>query len=947
MAGTPPLVRDDTFLDIFRNHDAVMLLIEPETGRILDANESAEKFYGYTSTQIKRLNIQDINQLQPQKVAEERQRAVERSKNYFTFPHKLSNGEIRTVEVHSSPIAMNGNAVLFTIVHDITEREQAEIALRKSEERYRSLFDYMMDGIYRSTHDGRFVDVNPAMVKMFGYSSREELLNVDIKKELYFSPEERGSHILDTGMEEIEVYRMRRKDGTEIWVEDHGYYIHDEQGNIKFHAGMLRDVTERVKVEEALHQRLLELEALYKTSASLRTVQKFDEALPLLMDQILLALGTDAGSIMLHTPETDELHSVFQRGWFTALSNLPVKVGMGIAGRVFATGQPFHSHEFKNENLPFSEGIHLIPEGWGGACLPISAGEEIVGVLFVAVKFPRKITSEQMKLLLSLAEIAGSTLHRTRLYDETARRAREFESLYDTSRALSGQSDLKSLLYHITDAAKKLLDSNSSGMYLLDADTGELVLTMVTETSIPAGTRLQIGEGAAGTVAKNRVPLRINDYSNWQGRSPKYEGLPIGAVMEVPMMYGGELIGVLTVDEIGGSPRTFTEDDERLLTLFASQAAGAIHSAKLREEALQRLKNLQTLYAVDKAIASSLDLRITLNILLSHVVEQLGVDAADVLLLQPYEQTLNYAAGRGFRTHLIESAEVPLNDKYAGRTVLDRRILQVNDSSLIIDNPPFTRLWAEEEFSNYICVPLIVKGEVKGVLEVYRRSRINPTHEWLEFLETLASQAAITIDNTQMFDNLQRANMELAIAYEATIEGWSRALDLRDEQISGHTQRVTDLTLALAKAIGVKDSELQHIRRGALLHDIGKMGIPDEILMKQEELTEKEMAEMRKHPAIAYQLLFPIQYLRQALDIPYCHHEKWDGTGYPRELKGEHIPLSARIFAVADVWDSLLSPRPYRPAWTKQQALIYIKEQSGKHFDPHIVEVFLGQVKNM
>jgi putative nucleotidyltransferase with HDIG domain len=241
---------------------------------------------------------------------------------------------------------------------------------------------------------------------------------------------------------------------------------------------------------------------------------------------------------------------------------------------------------------------------------------------------------------------------------------------------------------------------------------------------------------------------------------------------------------------------------------------------------------------------------------------------------------------------------------------------------------------------------LIVKGEVKGVLEVYRHAKFTPTREWLDFLETLASQAALTIDNTQMFDNLQRANMELALAYEATIEGWSRALDLRDEEISGHTQRVTDLTLTLARMLGVKDSEIQHIRRGALLHDIGKMGIPDEILMKREELNEKEMEEMRKHPAIAYQLLFPIQYLRQSLDIPYCHHEKWDGTGYPRGLKGDHIPLPARIFAVADVWDSLLSPRPYRQAWSKQEALEYIKEQSGKHFDPHIVEVFLDLINN-
>jgi HD-GYP domain-containing protein (c-di-GMP phosphodiesterase class II) len=321
------------------------------------------------------------------------------------------------------------------------------------------------------------------------------------------------------------------------------------------------------------------------------------------------------------------------------------------------------------------------------------------------------------------------------------------------------------------------------------------------------------------------------------------------------------------------------------------------------------------------------------------------VDAASVLLIRPYEQTLRYAAGRGFRTRLIESADFSLNDKYAGRSVVERRIVQITHPSQIVDNAPFAALWADEEFLNYVCVPLIVKGEVKGVLETYRRTAFTPTPEWLEFLETLASQAAIAIDNTQMFDNLQRVNMELAIAYEATIEGWAYALDLRDQ--SGQSQRLTDMTLSLAKIMGIRDSELQHIRRGALLHDIGKMGISDHILLKKGKLTEKEMKEMQRHPVIAYQLLYPIQYLRPALDIPYCHHEKWDGTGYPRGLKGEQIPLAARIFAVVDVWDALISPRPHRKAWTAKRAIAYIREQSGKHFDPRVVEAFLQNLESI
>jgi putative nucleotidyltransferase with HDIG domain len=243
-------------------------------------------------------------------------------------------------------------------------------------------------------------------------------------------------------------------------------------------------------------------------------------------------------------------------------------------------------------------------------------------------------------------------------------------------------------------------------------------------------------------------------------------------------------------------------------------------------------------------------------------------------------------------------------------------------------------------------VPLIVKGQIKGVLEVYHRSVHQSDLEWIHLLETLASRAATAIDNAQLFNDLQHSNIELSLAYDATIAGWSRAMDLRDKETEGHTQRVTDLTLKLARVMGIQEAQLTHIRHGALLHDIGKMGVPDNILLKTDTLTDEEWEKMRKHPDLAYQMLSSIRYLEPALDIPYCHHEKWDGSGYPRGLKGEEIPIAARIFAVADVWDAITSDRPYRKGWSKEAALEYIKEQSGKYFDPQVVEEFLELISD-
>ncbi|PKO05127.1 MAG: hypothetical protein CVU41_13265 [Chloroflexi bacterium HGW-Chloroflexi-3] len=374
---------------------------------------------------------------------------------------------------------------------------------------------------------------------------------------------------------------------------------------------------------------------------------------------------------------------------------------------------------------------------------------------------------------------------------------------------------------------------------------------------------------------------------------------------------------------------------------FFSTIMRDITEHKQAEEQIQRqLMRLVALRTIDAAIIGSLDLRITLGVLLEQVTAQLSVDAAAVLVFNPHLQRLEYAAGRGFHSLAIERSHLRLGEGFAGRSALERRTVQVPD--LVESGPEFirARLLVDERFIAYYAVPLIAKGEVKGVLEAFHRAPLDASEEWLNFLETLAGQAAIALDNAQLYNTLQNSNLELHLAYNTTIEGWSRALDLRDKETEGHSLRVTDLTVRLAREMGISDTKIVHMRRGALLHDMGKMGIPDHILFKPDSLTDEEWEIMRQHPQYAYEMLSPIEYLRPALDIPYCHHEKWDGTGYPRRLKGEEIPLAARIFAVADVWDALHSDRPYRKAWPKEKALQYIREQAGRHFDPQVVEAF-------
>ncbi len=370
-----------------------------------------------------------------------------------------------------------------------------------------------------------------------------------------------------------------------------------------------------------------------------------------------------------------------------------------------------------------------------------------------------------------------------------------------------------------------------------------------------------------------------------------------------------------------------------------------ITERKQAERQVQRqLRRMEALHEIDRAISSNLDMRVSLDVLLNEVRSQLGVDAASVLLLNPYGQALEYVAGKGFRTPAVQQSRLRLGEGFAGWVGLERKVLHVPDLAKAGEQFIRAGLLKDEQFVEYYGVPLLAKGFLKGVLEIFHRTRLDTDPDWASYLETLGGQAAIAIDNVQMFEGVQQLNLELVAAYDATIAGWSRAMDLRDKETEGHTQRVTELTLKLAQKMGIGGPELIHIRRGALLHDIGKLGVPDQILHKPGKLTGDEWVVMRQHPVYARDMLSSISYLQPAIDIPYCHHEKWDGSGYPRGLKGDLIPLAARIFAIVDVWDALRSDRPYRASWSVEDTVAYIREQSGKHFDPQVVEAFLEMI---
>jgi putative nucleotidyltransferase with HDIG domain len=284
---------------------------------------------------------------------------------------------------------------------------------------------------------------------------------------------------------------------------------------------------------------------------------------------------------------------------------------------------------------------------------------------------------------------------------------------------------------------------------------------------------------------------------------------------------------------------------------------------------------------------------------------------------------------------------LPPGTGIVGRSVDNAQPIIANDVQHFEDWSDSTDKQTGFVTRDLLVVPMQVKDKIIGVIEIINKKDGSPfTSDDQELLATFASQAAIAIDNATLFDDVQTANEKLIQAYDATIEGWARALELRDGDTEGHSSRVAAQAVQLAHLVGMKESEIVDLRRGALLHDIGKMGIPDTILLKNTDLTDKEWQIMRMHPILGKNMLRSIQFLKNAVEVAYCHHEKWDGTGYPQGLKGEEIPLAARIFSVIDGWDALRSDRPYRKAVSDEEAWKYIEDNIGKAYDPMVVEKF-------
>ena len=819
--------------------------------------------------------------------------------------------------------------------------------LRASDERYRYLFqNNPQPMLVYDLETLAFLDVNEAMIHHYGYA-REEFLAMTIKE---IRPPEEIPQLLEqvsrtTATIDVSSHGThRKKDGTLIDVEivSHAFTFGERRARLV----LVNDVTARRRAEREILRQHEQLAALNQIGQSLTKLAAPSQILELIYATIGHVLDNRNFYIALYDEKKQEISfPVYTMdGERKPVGSRPL--GKGLSEYVLRTRLPLLIPCDVKETLEKLGIAHLGRQSFSLLSVPITADEEAIGVITIQDYYrPNVYTTADLKLLSTCAAQAAIAIQNARLYAAEQQRARELETLVTIGQRLTGTLDLPTVLASLLDETAQIVPGHALAIMLYDSAQEELKIESARgyPGEVWRNFRVRLGEGVTGRAALTRQPILIRDTTiapEWLG----VDGMPVsGSEMAVPLVFRDRLVGVINVES--QQPAVFDEHHLRLFAAIADHAAIAIENARLFEETRQRTQQLALLYDAGLTLNRVLDSRVQLEFLIKIAAKALHAERGDFFRYDSAADVLRFELGLGYPEQVekaIRACEFPLGEERGLVGWVGKNHLPLNLPDVAADPRWISFESDESRIHSALWVPIEHEGELLGVLNVStsRANAFTPHDERL--LVLFANQVAVAMLNARLYEQAEQNRLEMTAAYEATIEGWSRALDLRDKETEGHTQRVTTMAVRLAWKMGIRGVELVHIRYGALLHDIGKMGVPDAILLKPGPLTREEWQIMHQHPACARDLLLPIMYLRPALDIPFCHHEQWDGVGYPRGLSGEEIPLFARIFAVVDVWDALRSDRPYRPAWSEAKAREHIRSLAGTHFDPKVVQAFLG-----
>lgn len=527
-------------------------------------------------------------------------------------------------------------------------------------------------------------------------------------------------------------------------------------------------------------------------------------------------------------------------------------------------------------------------------------------------EFAERESSEKMRRVVELTALSGFAT----VFDSTLLEGKVYSNLCNAiSRSISPDAVL---IFSYSPDRESLSIAASDGV-----SEGEANLSVPLEY------------GVVGQVVRERESVLLHDTDRERGYRQLLESQRIRSAIYAPMKWRDEVYGVA----FAGSQTKdgFNENDLNLLSALAVQAALAIHNSRLYSDLEDRIGELHAIFEIDKAITSAIDLETVLQQIVQMSIGLLDAKISSIMLVDEESQELIIAAAHGLSESYIQKGPVKVGESIAGKVIQEGRPIAVDD---IREDP--RHAYAEqarmEGLYSLLSVPLNLKDRVIGVLNIYTDEphSFNP-HE-VNLFTSLASQAAIAIENARLFESLEEIYIEV-------ITAMASAIDARDAYTHGHSHRVTEYAVAIGEEMGLSPAEVDIIRNASILHDVGKIGIKEDILKKPGRLTEEERREMEYHPFIGTKILQSVKLLEPVMPLVYHHHERFDGTGYPDGLRGEEIPLGARIISVADAFESMTSDRPYRKALPLEEAISELRYGSGRQFDPRIVEVFMGMAE--
>ncbi len=731
------------------------------------------------------------------------------------------------------------------------------------------------------------------------------------------------------------------------------HFTPDEISRSEQAAAQVALAISKAKSLEAERKQLQLARTLQEVGALLTAQTRLDEVFERIFDLLARVIAYDSTSVQLFDEAEGGLYLAAGRGFpdlgqakqfarIIPLSKIEERWGQR---RVLVISDTGHDERWIKSSG--DEYIH----SWVGAALLVKG--KFSGVLNVDSATAYAYGEAEAETVLAFANQAAAAIENARLYSEVQTKADELARLYAAAQDLSASLEPDLVLQQLARHMAEALAATSS--YITAIDQEKETLTVLaeywSEAAAPAERISDLGRVYSmhdyptvmqAVLAAETASMQAGDLNLSEVEKRQLADYGIKSMLFVPIAAHGRVFGDAEIWE-SRQPRIFTPAQIRLARTLAGHAASVIENARLFESEHRRADELEVLAQVASTLRQAQTREAMLPLLVEVATRLFHADTGALLLLE--EGTLTLAAAHSKALEPLVGLRQPPDEGLSWRTIRNGQLAFISDIAAVED-PVLSELCQAimDGMRACTCIPLKTAEATVGLLFFAFRTPRTPTADEIRLLTAIAEMGGAAIHRTTLHEQTERHAAELALAYDTTLEGWARALELRDEVTEGHTRRVTELTLRLARAMNLPEVELIHIRRGALLHDIGKMGISDTILLKPGPLSAREEVAMRLHPDYAYAMLSPIAFLRQALDIPYCHHEKWDGTGYPRRLKGEQIPLAARIFAIADVWDALTSDRPYRSAWPPQKVLEHIREQSGRHFDPSVTDVFLQTV---